>query len=777
MGRRRAGGVALLLLLLSESSAQSPRWNRLVFRADVRPRWSADGSSFWYRVRTGPEAWEYVRVCAVTGERRTGPDLASLGLWPPPPRKSSELDRVRRPTRHTGPETTIRFSNATPRRVELFWLNADGEPVSYGGVASGGEMVLQSFEGHVWLVRDAEQREDLAVVEAATEETVIAVDGPGRAPSPQVGGALQGGSPDGRWQAWVDRHRVWLRDLRDGSVRQLATGRDGEPAWDPLVQWSPDSTAFVVSHGRPVPARTIPLMETTPAGARPPRVIRVPYRKPGDPLPQAVPVLFRITQTGAHQWVAIETPLATNAARETLHIPVRWAADGREFYFDHDQRGHQVYRVLAVGARDAAVRCVVEETSPTFIDVAHKTWRHWLDRSNELIWMSERDGWCHLWLYDVRAGRPIRQLTRGEWVVREVLRVDEAAREVWFLASGLRAGEDPYHRHLCRVDLDGGEVVRLTEADGDHEIEFSPGGEWFVARWSRPDNPPVCELRRARDGRLVAVLERADISALLAAGWTLPERVRAPGRDGRTEIWGVVIRPARFDPQATYPVVEHVYAGPHGHHAPARFELLEREHEIANLGFVVVLADGMGTNHRGKRFHDVCWKNLRDGGFPDRIAWLRSVGATRPWMDLRRVGIYGGSAGGQNAVRALLDHADVYSVAVADCGCHDNRMDKRWWNEQWMGWPVDESYERSSNIADAHRLRGHLLLIVGELDRNVDPASTYQLVGALQRAARPFEFMPIIGAGHGAAETPYGAELRAAFLSRHLLRPAAPSTR
>lgn len=214
-----------------------------------------------------------------------------------------------------------------------------------------------------------------------------------------------------------------------------------------------------------------------------------------------------------------------------------------------------------------------------------------------------------------------------------------------------------------------------------------------------------------------------------------------------------MIRPAVFDPTARYPVLEHVYAGPHGHHAPARFEFLEQEHELANLGFVVVLADGMGTNHRGQQFHDVCWKDLRDAGFPDRIAWLRAVAATRSWMDLTRVGIYGGSAGGQNAVRDLLDYADVYSVAVADCGGHDNRMDKRSWNEQWLGWPVDDSYERSSNVVDAHRLRGRLLLIVGELDRNVDPASTVQLVGALQRAGLPFEFMPIIGVGHGAAET------------------------
>jgi dipeptidyl aminopeptidase/acylaminoacyl peptidase len=189
---------------------------------------------------------------------------------------------------------------------------------------------------------------------------------------------------------------------------------------------------------------------------------------------------------------------------------------------------------------------------------------------------------------------------------------------------------------------------------------------------------------------------------------------------------------------------------------------------MAELGFIVVSIDGMGTNWRGKAFHDVCWKNLADGGFPDRIAWIKAAAATRPWMDLSRVGIFGGSAGGQNAAAALLHHGDFYKVAVADCGCHDNRMDKIWWNEAWMGWPVDESYERSSNATHAAKLTGKLLLIVGEMDTNVDPASTTQLVAALQKANKDFEFQPIINAGHGAAETPYGKFRRAEFLMRNL---------
>ncbi|MBE7500951.1 MAG: S9 family peptidase [Verrucomicrobiales bacterium] len=249
----------------------------------------------------------------------------------------------------------------------------------------------------------------------------------------------------------------------------------------------------------------------------------------------------------------------------------------------------------------------------------------------------------------------------------------------------------------------------------------------------------------------------------------MPERLVAPGRDGRTEIHGILIRPSRFDPARRYPVIEEIYAGPHGAHVPKEFGRLVRQHALAELGFVIVQIDGQGTNHRGKQFHDVCWQNLADAGFPDRVAWLRAAARTRAWMDLSRVGIYGGSAGGQNALRALLDHGDFYHVAVADCGCHDNRMDKIWWNEAWLGWPINDGYVRSSNVADAHKLQGKLLLIVGEVDTNVDPASTLQVADALIRADKDFDLLIMTSTNHGAAETPYASRRRMDFFVRHLL--------
>ncbi|HLU38647.1 MAG TPA: prolyl oligopeptidase family serine peptidase, partial [Planctomycetota bacterium] len=371
--------------------------------------------------------------------------------------------------------------------------------------------------------------------------------------------------------------------------------------------------------------------------------------------------------------------------------------------------------------------------------------------------------------FDATTGALRRQLTKGPWMVRAVDHVDEARGEVWFRAMGIRPGQDPYHVHYARVSLDGGEPVVLTEADGTHEVSFSPDRRWLVDTWSRVDHPPVSELRRASDGALVMELERADWQPLLDAGWRPPERFVAKGRDGTTDIYGILITPSTFDSARRYPVIEHIYAGPQGAFVPKAFGIVSEPRALAELGFVVVQIDGMGTNWRGKAFHDVCWRNLGDSGFPDRIAWIRAAAATRPWMDLSRVGIYGGSAGGQSALRALLAHGDFYHVAAADCGCHDNRMDKVWWNELWMGWPVGEHYAQQSNVTLARNLRGKLLLTVGELDRNVDPASTMQVVNALIEADKDFELIVFPGRGHGAGESPYGVRRRRDFFVRHLL--------
>jgi dipeptidyl aminopeptidase/acylaminoacyl peptidase len=383
--------------------------------------------------------------------------------------------------------------------------------------------------------------------------------------------------------------------------------------------------------------------------------------------------------------------------------------------------------------------------------------------------MSERDGWNHLYLIDAQTGVVKNQITRGAWLVRQVDRVDGDRRQVWFQASGIHSGQDPYHVHFARVNLDGTGLIALTAGDGTHQVEYSPDRRFLIDTYSRVDLPPVTELHKVEDGCLTRELERADWNALLATGWKVPERFVANGRDGKTDIHGVIFRPTNFSPEKKYPVIEQIYAGPQGAFVPKRFAALHRPQSLAELGFIVVQIDGMGTNWRSKSFHDVCWKNLADAGFPDRILWLKAAAQKEKAMDPSRVGLYGGSAGGQNALGGLLLHGDFYKVGAADCGCHDNRMDKIWWNELWMGWPLGPHYAEQSNVTLAPRLQGKLLLTVGELDRNVDPASTMQVVNALIKANKDFELVVFPGANHGAGESPYGRRRRQDFFVRHLL--------
>src|SRR5690606_11040518 len=302
--------------------------------------------------------------------------------------------------------------------------------------------------------------------------------------------------------------------------------------------------------------------------------------------------------------------------------------------------------------------------------------------------------------------------------------------------------------HYFRVDFDGRNLVAFTEANGNHRVYWSPDREYYVDMYSRVDMPTVMELRRTSDRKLLAALERGDMSAQLATGWRPPEVFVAQGRDGKTDIWGIIVRPTNFDPNRKYPVIEQIYAGPHGSFVPKDWNPIPSTQALAELGFIVVELDGTGTNTRSKAFHDVAWKNLADAGFPDRILWHKAVAAKYPWYDISRVGIYGGSAGGQNALGALLFHGDFYKVAIATNGCHDNRMDKIWWNEQWMG-KLGPHYEASSNVVHAHKLKGKLMLIVGEFDTNVDPSSTLQVVNALIKAGKTFDFVYQPGGGHG----------------------------
>jgi dipeptidyl aminopeptidase/acylaminoacyl peptidase len=458
-----------------------------------------------------------------------------------------------------------------------------------------------------------------------------------------------------------------------------------------------------------------------------------------------------------------------------------WRKDGHAFTFEYNQRGHQVYRIIEVDAATGTARAVVSEEVKTFFPYrplgrpsdTGKKWRYDIDDGREVLWMSERDGWNHIYLYDGTTGRVKNQVTKGEWVVRGVDSVDVANRQIYFRASGMISGQDPYFVHYGRIGFDGKGLVWYTQANGDHQIFWSPDHRYLVDMYSRVDLPTVLELRRLSDGH-VTPLEKGDMSAQLATGWRPPEVFSAKGRDGKTDIWGIVVHPMHMDARKKYPVIEQIYAGPQGNFVPKTWGGGVSLQSLAELGFIVVQIDGMGTNNRSKAFHDVAWKNLADAGFPDRILWHKAYAAKHPWYDITRVGVYGTSAGGQNAMGALLFHPEFYKVAYANSGSHDNRMDKIWWNEQWMGWPLGPQYEASSNIVNAGKLKGHLMLVIGEFDTNVDPATGYQVANALIQAGKYFDLLVVPNGGHGAGGQ-YAIRKRNDFFVQWLLGVQPPN--
>ncbi|HEX3969437.1 MAG TPA: prolyl oligopeptidase family serine peptidase, partial [Edaphobacter sp.] len=457
-----------------------------------------------------------------------------------------------------------------------------------------------------------------------------------------------------------------------------------------------------------------------------------------------------------------------------------WWKDGRGFTFEYNQRGHQVYRVIEVDGKTGVARTLIDEQSKAFVDYrplvmnqtdTGKKYRYDVADGKEIVWGSERDGWEHLYLVDGTTGQFKQQITKGEWVVRAVNRVDEEKRQIWFEASGMNAGEDPYFVHAYRINFDGSGLTPLTEGPGNHHVEFSGDGKYYVDLVSTIDTAPVLTLYRTVGNVKIAELERGNIDKLKAAGWHAPEPFMAKGRDGRTEIWGVVWKPANFDAKKKYPVIEDIYAGPQGSFVPKTFST--RSEALTELGFVVVQIDGMGTNNRSKAFHDVAWHDLKDAGFADRILWHKAYAAQHPWYDISRMGIFGTSAGGQNSMGALLFHPEFYKVAVSNSGCHDNRMDKIWWNEQWMGWPIGPQYSESSNVDNAWRLQGKLMLVVGEMDKNVDPSSTFQVADRLEKANKSFDLLYVPGGGHGAGGA-YGQRKLQDFFVHNLLGQETP---
>jgi dipeptidyl aminopeptidase/acylaminoacyl peptidase len=729
------GGVAAQGTVADYQRAETlrERFDGLAINLPSSPTWIGESSRFWYS-RTVPGGHDFVMVDAASATRQPAFDHQRLA------------DGLSRSTGESYDAITLPFRN--------FNLTEDERAIEFVVEGTGWSCSLTDYT-------------------CSEQETRPTRGGASSQQGWQQDTSEPRPSPDGRYEALIRNFNVHLRDVENGKVKQLSSdGSEGNAYILNSAAWSPDSRKLAVNRVIPGYERMVHYIESSPEDQLQPRHSSRVYTKPGDVLDVRQPVLFNFD---SERKVVIENSLFPNAFSISRF---EWREDSRGFTFEYNQRGHQVYRVIEVDATSGAARAVINEEVETFFyyrpsDGQGKKFRYDIDDGREIIWMSERDGWNHLYLYDGRTGRVKNQITRGNWAVRDIDKVDVENRQIWFQASGMNAGEDPYFIHHYRINFDGRGLVALTEPGANHSVSYSPDMRFYVNTFSRVDLPPISQLRRTSDRQVIMELERTDISELEAAGWSAPEVFTAVGRDGETEIWGVIVRPTNFDPSKRYPVIEYIYAGPQYSFVPKAFTSYSQMMAQAELGFIVVQIDGMGTSNRSKAFHDVAWKNLGDAGFPDRILWHRAVAERYPYYDLDRVGIYGHSAGGQSALGALLFHPEFYHVAVAANGCHDNRMDKIWWNELWMSWPVGPHYAASSNVEHAHKLQGELLLVVGELDTNVDPASTYQVADALIKADKDFELLVLTGQGHTPGGS-YGERRRFDFFVRHLMDQAPP---
>lgn len=713
------------------------------------PHWLGDGLRFWYRAGTSA-SWQFVLVDPRDGTRAPAFDHQAVARA---------------------------LSAARGRAVA-----ADRLPLDDLTLSEEGQLIGFAAEGSLWRYDWLRGRCE---------------------PAGSLALASEVWSPDGRWAARVQEHNLVVRATATGALLPLT--RDGTADWSyatplqsplhaaglteaappPALLWSPDGQRLISHRIDQRAAGRLSLLQAIPTdGSLRPRVHSYSYPLPGE---QSVPLAELLIWDVAQQRccpVALE-PLPVLYYGSPLRPGwVWWSQDSARVYLLWSARGFRSYALSVIDAQTGAARLLIEERAASQIQPspAHAYSDQPLVRpvgdGAEIVWFSQRDGWGHLYLYDGASGQLRRQLTAGPWIVTGIVHIDAAARLVYFTAAGREPDRDLYAPHLYRASLDGGEPQLLTPEDATHQISWASGGQLFIDTFSQVDRAPVSVARRA-DGRLLCEVERLDLGALEALGWRPPERFRVKARDGVTDVYGVMLRPSRFDPAVPLPILDCIYAGPHVNHAPAAFPSPARgafwqAQALAELGFVVVMIDGLGMPGRSKAFHDVSYRNLADAGLPDHIAALEQLTERYPYLDRSRVGVYGHSAGGYAAARALLAYPDVFSVAVAVAGNHDHRLDKAGWIERFMGLPVDQHYEEQANAALAAQLRGRLLLIHGEMDENVHPAATLRLVDALIAADKDFDLLILPNRTHACTSDRYVIRRCWDYFVRHLQRRPPP---
>ena len=596
-------------------------------------------------------------------------------------------------------------------------------------------------------------------------------------------------SPDGTLAAFIRDWNLWVRELPSGTEKQLTTDgvKDYGYATDnagwrfsdrPVLAWSPDSKKIATFKQDQRKTGEMYLVNTTVGH---PTLLAWKYPLPGD---ADITMIERVViDVGAATTVRLQ--LGPDQHRSTIcddvlcdgeWVDVQWHPDGGSVAFVSTSRNHQQANLRVADATTGVIREVLEEKGETFLESGndHANWRY-LPKSNEAIWFSQKDNWGHLYLHDLQSGKLKHQITSGEGNVTRLLRVDEANRMLYFEGVGRERARDPYFRHFYRVTMDGKAPQLLTPEDADHDITVSPSGKYFVDNYSKPDVPSVSVLRD-ETGKTVLALEKMDISRLLASGWKPPMPITVKDRGGVGDLYGLLFRPTNFDPSKKYPIINRIYPGPQtGSVGSRQFSAARSDAQaIAELGFVVVMIDGMGTPWRSKRFHAAYYGNMGDNTLPDQVAGMKELAARHPWIDIDRAGITGHSGGGFATAAAMFRYPDFFKVGVSQAGNHDNRVYEDDWAEKWQGLQQKNpdgttNYDNQANQLVAHQLKGKLLLAHGSMDANVPYYSTLLVVDALIKANKDFDLIIFPNRGHGFGNEPYMMRRRWDYFVKHLL--------
>jgi len=600
-------------------------------------------------------------------------------------------------------------------------------------------------------------------------------------------------SPDGRRAAFIRDNNLWVRDVATAAETQLTT--DGAPDFGyatdnagwirsdrPILVWSPDSRKIATFQQDQRGVGEMYLVQTRVGH---PVLEAWKYPLPGD----TVVTMIQRVIIDVDPRTVIRLQMPPDQHRSTLcdHIAcgdswtdVDWSPDGTKLFFVSTSRDHQHEWARVADAATGAVRAVLEETSPTQYESGFgKSNIRPLWGTDGLIWFSERDNWGHLYLYDLTTGALKNRITSGDWPVLDILRVDEASRTIWFVAAG-RDPLNPYFRHVFSVRLDGSHLTALTPEPGDHDVTLSPDGKYLLDVYSQPDVPPVSVLRDA-EGKVRVPLERADISKLLAIGWKPPTVVTVKARDGKTDLYGLLFRPTTLDTTKRYPIVNNIYPGPQiGSVGSWSFSAARGDAQaMAELGFVVVQINAMGTPLRSKAFHDAYYGDMGDNGLPDQIAGMKELARRYAWIDLDRAGIWGHSGGGFASTDGILRYPNFFKVAVSEAGNHDNREYEDDWGERYQGLLTmtgpKASYEDQANENLAGNLKGKLLIAFGTTDNNVPPYNSLLLVDSLIAANKDFDLLALPNRRHGFGNEPYMIRRRWDYFVKNLLGATPPT--